>query len=49
MVWKDFIFGAVSLLGAEFVLAVVILIVALLRSERAANRRLKAAKKQSND
>ena len=43
--WKDFLFGVAATLGTEFVLALAILAIALLRSERAANRLLKAAVK----
>jgi len=53
MAWKDFCFGAVTVLGAEFLLAAVSIIVAILRSERAASKLLKTAKKplepQTND
>jgi predicted small secreted protein len=49
MVWKDFVFGVVATLGAEFVLAVIIVAVLALKSERAANKLLKAAKKKGND
>ena len=45
MVWKDFCFGAVAVLGAEFLLAAVGILVAILRSERAAGKLLKAANK----
>jgi len=40
MEWKDFWFGVVSTLGAEFVLAVIGLAVALLKTERATNKLL---------
>jgi len=46
MAWKDFLFGAVSVLGTEFLIAAVGVIVAVLRSERAASKLLKAAKKR---
>jgi len=39
--WKDFLFGVAATLGTEFVLALAIVAVAILRSERAANRFLK--------
>lgn len=44
MVWKDFLFGVVATLGAEFVLAVLVVVVLALRSERASKKLLKAAK-----
>jgi len=45
MVWKDFLFGVAAVLSVELLLAVAIVAIALLRSERAANRLLKAAGK----
>jgi len=44
MAWKDFLFGAVSVLGAEFLLAALGVIVAILRSERATKKLLKKTK-----
>jgi len=46
--WKDFWFGVAATLGTQFVLAVTIVVVALLKSERAASRLLKAAKKRND-
>ena len=40
MVWKDFCLGAAAVLSAEFVLALVIVAVAILKSERAAKKLL---------
>ena len=48
MAWKDFWFGAVSVLGAEFLIALLGVIVAVLRSERATKKLLKAAKKRND-
>lgn len=45
MAWKDFCFGAVSVLGTEFLLAAIGIILAVLKSERATAKFLKAAKK----
>jgi len=49
----DFWFGVAATLGAEFVLVVVIVAAALLHSEKASNKLLKAARKptdkKSND
>ena len=44
MFWKDFLFGAAATLGAEFLLALAAVAVAVLRSERAAKKLLKKAK-----
>jgi len=41
--WKDFLFGVAATFAAEFLLALAIVAVALLRSERTTNRLLKAA------
>ena len=43
--WKDFLFGVAATLGTQFVLALAIVAIALLRSERAANRLLNVAQK----
>jgi len=43
--WKDFLFGVATTLGTEFLLAITVVAVALLRSERAANRLLDVAQK----
>ena len=46
MVLKDFLFGVAATLSAELLLAVIILVATLLRSERASN---KLHKKKRND
>jgi len=38
MVWKDFVFGVVATLGAEFVLALIIVAVIALRTGKAADK-----------
>ena len=45
MVWKDFFFGVAATFSGELLLAVIIVVTALLRSERASNKLLKAARK----
>ena len=38
--WKDFLFGVAATLGTQFVLALVIVAVAILKSERATKKLL---------
>ena len=45
MIWKDFLFGVAAVLSTELLLTVAVVAIALLRSERAANRLLRAAGK----
>jgi hypothetical protein len=44
MAWKDFWFGAAAVLGAEFLIALLGVAVAILRSERATKKLLEKAK-----